>query len=294
MSHEQHPPPQKLPRVTDLSRMVSHRGSKRTRLNDVYHAILRMKWRHFIGSVVAFFLAVNLLFAALLSLEDGDVNNATTFADLFFFSVQSWATIGYGGMTPATTFANLIVTVEAIASTLFTAIVTGLVFVKFARPTSRVLFAKTALVTTFDGKRVFMFRCANERGNAVMEATARVTMILPTLTKEGERFRKLVELPLVRNVSPLFIISWTVVHEIDERSPLFGLTHQDLVDGDVRISVTLMGYDGDLGQTVHASYAYWPEHVAYDHRYVDVTTTLADGSVELDHTRFHDTAPLAP
>jgi inward rectifier potassium channel len=250
-----------------------------------------MGWGRFLLLVFAFQLAANLLFAGLLALSDDPVEHAPGFVEKFYFSVQTWATIGYGGMTPKTTWANMIVVVESIAGIISTAVITGLVFAKFARPTARVLFAQKLITEQRNGKRYLMVRVANERGNDVVEASARVTLMRDEVSREGEHMRRLYDLKLVRDVQPLFAISWTLMHEIDESSPFFGKSSEQIVKEDWRVHVSLQGHDGTLAQTIHAGHFYSAADIAFDHRYVDVTTPLPGGRVQVDLSRFHDLEP---
>ena len=259
---------------------------------DFYHDVLQMPWLVFLSAVFFAQIAANFLFALLFRLGGDCVANASGMLELFYFSVQTWATIGYGGMTPTTTWANMLVVVESAISTIFTAVATGLVFAKFARPTSRVLFSKKAVVGVRDGKRTLMFRVANERGNYVVEATARVTLVRDTITKEGEHMRRVTDLKLVRDVQPIFLFSWTVMHEIDADSPLADWSDEDLLTKDLRISVSLTAFDGTLSQTIHATHIYLNGDLEPGARLVDVMSTLPDGRLQIDFSRFHDTARI--
>jgi len=182
---------------------------------------------------------------------------------------------------------NSVVVVESFVSLLFIAVLTGLVFAKFARPRARVLFSRNALVETRDGKPTLTFRLANERGNDVVEAELHVTVLKTHLSEEGKRLRRFYDLTLVRERTPLFILTWQVFHVIDEDSPLYGLTAQDCLDDDVRLSATLTGHDGTFSQTVHARHMYWPEEILFDHRFVDVLEERGDRKVVMDYRKFH-------
>ena len=274
---------------TDIVRV----GGSSWTLGDLYHSVLTMPWGLFLAVVVGIQLTANLLFAGLFALEGDNITNAPRFIDKFYFSVQTWATIGYGGMTPTTTFANMIVVAESIAGIVATAVTTGLVFAKFARPSARVLFATSMITQVRDGQNTLMLRVANERGNNVVEASVRVTLLRNERSREGETMRRLYDLKLVRDVQPLFMVSWTIMHIIDESSPLWGKSAADIVAEDWRINVNLQGYDGTLAQTIHASHFYHGTDIAFDHRYVDVMSTLPDGRLQIDLTHMHDVEPVA-
>jgi inward rectifier potassium channel len=279
-------------RQSNQTEFVRVGGSSWT-LGDLYHSVLTMRWSLFLAVVVGIQLTANLLFAGLYALEGDNITNAPRFIDKFYFSVQTWATIGYGGMTPTTTFANMIVVAESIAGIVATAVTTGLVFAKFARPSARVLFANSMITQVRDGQNTLMLRVANERGNNVVEASARVTLLRNERSREGETMRRLYDLKLVRDVQPLFMVSWTIMHIIDETSPLWGKSAADIVAEDWRINVNLQGYDGTLAQTIHASHSYRGSDIAFSHRYVDVMTTLPDGRLQIDLTHMHDVEPVA-
>jgi inward rectifier potassium channel len=270
------------------ARNIVRLGTSPWGFGDLFHSILVMHWGRFLLLIVASQIFANAVFGVLFWLGGDDVLNAPHVVDKFYFSVQTWATIGYGGMTPTTTYANLVVAAESIASMLMTAVTTGLVFAKFARPQARILFAHKVVVTKRDGKQILMIRVANERGNDVVEASARVTILKEEISREGERMRRLIDLKLVRDVQPVFVISWTLMHEIDESSPFWGKNHDDIIKEGWRITANLTGHDGTLAQTIYASYFYNPGDVHYDARYVDVMSQLPDGRLQLDLTKFHD------
>jgi len=239
-------------------------------------------------------LLTNALFAGLYMLGGDCIQGAQpgAFWPCFFFSVQTLSTIGYGAMSPLTPYAHALVTVEALMGMLITALTTGLVFAKFAIPSARVLFSNPALITTFDGKRVFMFRVANERANQVVEASLRVSLLRDYTTAEGEYLRRFEDLPLTRSRSPVFALGWTAFHTIDDSSPLHGLDQQGLEDINASFLAVLSGTDDTLAATVHARHAYDHSDVVFDQRFVDVVSASPDGQRIFDYTRFHQTEPL--
>jgi inward rectifier potassium channel len=265
-------------------------------LGDAYHWLLTSTWRRFFLLVLGVYLAANGTFAlAYLALGDA-IENAVpgSFADAFFFSVQTMATIGYGKMAPRTLGANVLVTVEALAGLLGLALVTGVVFAKFARPTARVLFSDVAVVTRFDGVPSLLLRMANARGSQIAEASVHVVLLRSEVTAEGDSVRRAHELHLTRSRSAFFALTWTVIHPITPDSPLHRETAESLPAADVDLIVTLTGFDNSLAQTVHAQHSYRGDEVRWNHRFVDVVTTQADGVRVLDFRGFHDTVPARP
>jgi inward rectifier potassium channel len=268
-------------------------GLAREGLTDIYHRLLSMKWRWLFLLVAGAYVAVNLVFATLYYLEPGAIENARpdSFADDFFFSVQTMATIGYGKMTPATPFANALVTIEALLGMLGIAMATGLIFAKFARASSRVMFSDNAIVTTVDGQRVLAFRVANERSTQIVEAQLTAAVLRDERTREGDTLRRITELPLVRSRSAVFALSWTVMHPIDEKSPLWNATEASLGSVNLEIIVSMVGLEEVTGQTVHARHAYHWSDVRWGQKFADIISVHADGSRTIDYGRFHSLVP---
>jgi len=277
-------------RRRDVSEAVI-KGAPSTLRRDLYFYFMEGSWTRVFAAFAFLFVIGNVFFAALYSLEPGSVTNGGSFADAFFFSVQTMGTIGYGVLSPATPYANAVVTAESALSLICLAIVTGLVFAKASRPRASVLFSDVLVVTTLRGKRMLMLRAGNARGNEVVDATMDLTVLMDELSPEGHHLRRMIELKLVRPRTPMFVLTWTVMHEIDESSPLFGLDLADLDGKIASIVVTLMGHDGTYNQTIYARRLYYPEAIRVDQHFVDVFHQLADGRMMIDYANFHDTLP---
>ncbi len=204
------------------------------------------------------------------------------------------ATIGYGTMTPRGDWANALVAVEALCGLLGLSLATSVSFAKLARPTAHIVFSAVAVVRPRDGVPTLMFRAANARGNDVLEANVQVSLLRTERSSEGEVLRRLHDLRLTRRNSPVFMLSWTVMHPIDAESPLNGVDLPAFRDDDMMIIVTLSGLDGTTMQTVHARTTYHHDQLRFGERFVDVMTSRPDGTVVLDHARFHDSEPLQP
>ncbi|MEB3211734.1 MAG: ion channel [Leptolyngbyaceae bacterium] len=256
---------------------------------DIYHTMLTMPWPMFFLTVSVFYLTANVLFACAYLIGDDNIANATahSFADAFFFSVQTMASIGYGAMYPQTVYANLVVTIEALAGLMMLAAATGLMFARFSKPTARVLFSQMAVITLYDGTPTLMFRTANQRRNRILEANVQLTLVHNTLTQEGHFMRRFTDLPLVRSHSPIFALSWTVMHVIDEHSPLANQDMDSLDDQDAELIVTLTGIDETLSQTIHSRHSYTPDEIAWDHHFVDLFTQMPNGNLAIDYAQFH-------
>src|SRR5258708_6246006 len=206
-------------------------GARILRHRDLYHWFLTLPLPAVAAVCVTAYLCFNVLFAVIYLLEPGGIENArrVSFADAFFFSVQTFATIGYGNMYPKGVLTNLVVTVEAVSGLFYFALIAGLLFARFSQPTARVLFSRVAVVTMYDGVPTLMFRMANERRSQLLQARLTVTLLRYERSPEGIPMWRQRDLDLVRSRSSFFSLSWTVFHKIDERSPLHGRTAEALL-----------------------------------------------------------------
>ncbi|HEY1723696.1 MAG TPA: ion channel [Magnetospirillaceae bacterium] len=261
---------------------------------DVYHWLLNTPIYNFIVALIGGYLGLNVIFA-LGYLACGDaIANARpgSFEDAFFFSVQTMATIGYGRMEPIGLAANLLVTFEAGIGLFGVAVASGLMFARFTRPNAGVRFSAKITVSEFDGRPMLMLRLANRRDDGIHEARVHLTLLRDEVTREGIEIRRLHDLHLERSNSPTFALSWTVMHEIGPKSPLYGKTHDDLVAEDALIVVVFAGHHSGFSQEVHARAAFGPDAIAWNARYVDVFVEQPDGRWALDFSRFDDVVPV--
>ncbi|MFM8607553.1 MAG: ion channel [Hyphomicrobiales bacterium] len=266
-------------------------GTRRT-FRDLYHESLAMSWPKFFLTVASIFIATNLLFAFIYWLGGDVIANTQggSLAMLFFFSVEALSTVGFGDMHPATTYGHLVASIENFFGLLFVAVTTGLMFTRFARPQARFMFARHPVVTMIDGKPTLMIRVANERHNAVSDASARLWILAEGKSKEGHRFRRFVELKLERVENPVFVLSWSIFHVIDEASPLYELRKGQDASLSTLI-LTIAGYDENMAQEVRARHWYDIKDIRWDHRYADIIESHPDGSTMLNYDRFHDLEP---
>lgn len=257
---------------------------------DAYHYLLDASWAKLVAILIGVYVTVNTLFATAYFLQPGSIENARpgSFADAFFFSVQTMVTIGYGKLLPATAYANLLVVLETSTGIIGLAVLTGLIFAKFSRPSARILFSRRAIVTIRNGIPCLMFRMANARATGIVEADARVVFARSEDTLEGENVRRFYDLELSRTRNSVFALTWTVIHWITETSPLFGATPASLGASEIEIIVSVVGLDETLSQTVHARHSFIPEEIAWGARFVDVISRLPDGRRQVDLTHFHE------
>jgi len=257
---------------------------------DAYHYLLDASWLKLIAILIGLYVTVNTLFAIAYLERPGSIENARpgSFADAFFFSVQTMATIGYGKLLPSTAYANLLVVLETSTGIIGLAMLTGLIFAKFSRPTARVLFSERAIVTIRDGMPCLMFRLANSRATGIVEADARVVLARTETTLEGESVRRFHDLELSRTRNSVFALTWTVIHWITETSPVYHATPASLAASEVEIIVSVVGLDESLSQTVHARHSFTSEEIVWGARFVDVISRLPDGRRQVDLTHFHE------
>jgi inward rectifier potassium channel len=261
---------------------------------DLYHLFMTISWPRLFASYAGVFVLFNLIFAALYQVQPGDVANLNPpgYWGRFFFSVETLATVGYGDMHPQTAYAHVIASVEIFFGLMGVALVTGMMFARFSRPTARILFARHAVVRQFDGRPTLMLRAANERQNVIMEAMAQLRLIRDENTVEGARIRRIYDLPLRRSEQPMFIFGWTLLHVIDEASPLYGATAESFAEMKAYLLLTIGGTDETTGQTLMSRQEYFPAAIHWNHAFVDIFTSGEDGIDRFDYSKFHDVEPL--
>lgn len=271
-------------------------GLPRRPWQDLYHLFMTVSWPTLFASYAGFFALFNLIFAALYQAQPADIANLNPggYWGRFFFSVETLATVGYGDMHPQTVYAHVIASIEIFTGMMSLALITGMMFARFSRPTARILFARHAVVRQFDGRLTLMLRAANARQNVIMEATAQLRLIRDEQTTEGYRMRRIYDLPLRRREQPMFLYGWSLMHVIDETSPLSGASFESLRRAKAFLLLTIGGIDETTGQTLMSRYQYHASSLRWDHTFTDIFTTGEDGIDRFDYTKFHDVEPLVP
>ncbi len=260
-----------------------------------YHTALIMPWPRFLSYFTVGYVAVNLLFALAYWLcgpdalvDGGHTLDGNAFVRAFFFSVETFATIGYGSIAPAGIAANTLVTVEALVSILSVALVTGLVFARFSRPTARIRFSRRALLAPFGDGTAFMFRLVNERRTELVQLEARV-LFARFVEQDGRRIRRFDELALERQSVVFFPLAWTIVHPIGPESPLAGLDRATMNEIEAEFLVLLSGIDETNAQVVHARTSYKPDEIVAGAKFGDLfNPTRPDGTLSIDVSRLDD------
>ncbi len=269
-------------------------GMSRFSLRDPYYLVLTVSWPVFFALAVSFYMVTNLCFALAYYAVPGCINNAQpgVFLDHLFFSIETLATVGYGVMSPANVYAHVVASTEIIFGLMSMAVITGLVFTRFSRPRPRLLFSRVAVIGPYDRHPALMLRVVNERHGTVAEAGARLVLVRRALTANGKTMRRFIDLRLERPSTPIIGLSWTLIHPIDEQSPLWGLTAADLARDSDLLVASISGYDEAISASVVARQTYTAGAILFDHEFVDVIDQLPTGEVVLDMARFHDAVPV--
>ena len=262
-------------------------GIRRFDFRDPYHVTVSLSWPSFILTMISLWLAINLVFALLYVLSPGDVANARpgSFSDVFFFSIETLATVGYGVMAPATLYGHIVSATEIVTGTAFTAIVTGLLFVRFSRAKAKILFCDNPVVTTRNGRPTLMLRFANGRMSIMTSANARMFVLLLEHTAEGKSFRRIHDLRLVQSHLPVFVMPWTLLHVIDETSPLHGRDADALIAEGARIVLTVEARDQNLAALVQDMKSYPAVAIRFGMHFAEAVTLDNSGSVTADLSR---------
>jgi len=281
-------------------RRVVAEGLPRSFWTDLHHYAMTASWPRFFGALAVGFVCLNTVFALLYALGaalgDDPVANARpgSFADYFFFSVETLATVGYGDLHPRSLYGHLVATLATFVGVSSLAIVAGATFARFARPRARLLFAQNLVIAPHDGALMLMVRFANERVNAITEAAAQLWLIRDERTAEGATFRKFHRLRLTRDDNPVFALTWTLMHPLDEESLLHGWGEEDFARSDASIVLIFSGHDESSNQLVRGRRLYSAREVLVDHEYLDLTRVDPQGGTILDFSQFNRTRPIGP
>jgi inward rectifier potassium channel len=285
------PSAQKHKRTINLGdRNVVTYGLRTHFWQDIYYYAMTSSWPVFFATIGVLFISLNLLFATFYMLGDKAIGNLfpNNFLGAFFFSVETLATVGYGDMHPQTVYGHLVATAEIFIGMSGLALITGVMFARFSRPRSSIVFAAHPVSHMAGGRRILMIRLANARMNIISEASAKLRLIRNENSAADGIFRKIYDLRLEREQHPMFVLGWSLIHVIDENSPLFGATAISLQQMNAALILSIEGVDETTNQTQRARQYYPCELIRWNHRYVDIFATDKQHIQHIHYAKFHD------
>lgn len=282
-------------RIRMADREVIAHGMRSQVWQDIYFYTMTLSWPKFFAAFIGFFISLNLLFAALFLLGDKAIGNLApdNFLGAFFFSVETLATVGYGDMHPQTVYGHWVATIEIFIGMTGMALVTGVMFARFSRPRSSVVFAVHPVCHEVDGRRILMIRIANARMNVISEASARLRLLRDENSATGGNFRRIIDLKLEREQHPIFVLTWTVMHVIDDSSPLYGIDPETMQRKHAALILSVEGVDEVTNQNQRARHFYQCSDIRWNHRYKDILE-IEDGAIQhIHYSRFHESEATA-
>jgi inward rectifier potassium channel len=258
---------------------------------DIGHRSMTATWPSFIAGAALVFVVFNAIFALFYWIGDQPIANVPggAYIDYLYFSIETLSTAGYGDMHPQTHYGHFISATELFTGNFSMSLMTGLIFARFSRPNARLLFAENAVISSHEGKPTLMIRFVNERHNIIGNAAAKLWLMQNVVSMEGQLLRRFYELPLVRGEHPALALSWTLYHVIDQASPLYGMSAEEVAASDVSLVVVVSGYDVVAAQTIHARKSYDHPDIRFGHRYADILDRTEDGRLRIDYGKFHET-----
>lgn len=268
-----------------------HRKGLSWRDVNPYLIAIDTTWPRFLVGALVVFIVVNVAFAftyigvGMQNLK-GTESTLSDFQNAFFFSVHTLTTVGYGNIYPVGGWANLVSAVEAATGLMIFALITGLLYGRFSRPSARIVFSDRALIAPYQDGSSLQFRLANARTNVLLDLEARV-LLMTVDTSDGQLKRNFADLPLERRQVYFFPLTWTVVHPIDSQSPLYGKTSQDLAASAAEILILLQGFDDTFSQTVHARYSYRHDEIVWGAKFLPAFSVDPKGDLVVEVDRIH-------
>lgn len=285
-----------------LRRIVSRDGSFNVRRTGVtwralhpWQTIVNLSWAAFGALAIATYLLVNTIFACIyFAMPAGEIDGVSSpetirrFLYCFFFSAHTVTTVGYGNFAPHGILANAVASFEALVGLLGFSVITGLLVARASKPSARIRFSRYALMAPYQNGSALMFRAANERPYNLMEMEARVLLMTVDSSRSVPE-RKFDILTLERPNILFFALSWTVVHPVDESSPLYGKTAQELANLQAEILIMVKGFDETFGQIVNTRYSYRYDEIIWNAKFTPTFhVDPDDGRLVLELDRLGD------
>jgi inward rectifier potassium channel len=257
-------------------------------IKDSYLHLIEMSGTKFSIFALGSFVLLNLLFGISYTLIGEDALRGSEnygvlndFLHAFFFSIQTFTTVGYGAIAPHSILANSLAGFEAFIGIIWAAIITGLLYGRFAKPSARIIFSKNALVSPFINKNALMFRVANQRSNVMMETE--ITVLLSILQSPSEGFeREYFNLELENRKIQFFPLNWTLVHPITSESPFWNKGERDLAALDAEILIMIKGFDQTFNQFVHTTHSYKADEILWGKKFTRMYYPDEEGKITID------------
>ena len=277
---------------------IERRGISFFKSFSIYHYLISISWLKFCSLILLAFLFLNIIFALLYlaggveNFEGIETNNTfDRLVNVFFFSTQTFTTVGYGRINPVGVYSNIISSIESLTGLLSLALATGLLYGRFSRPVAKIMYSDNAIIAPFKGLNAFQFRIANIKNDHDMIDVE--TEVI--LSKEENNSRKFFNLKLEYRKINFFNASWTINHIINEESPIYGLSEKDLKDSDCEFLILIKGYDNTFAQYVNSRFSYRYDELVWGARFANIYGKSEDGRgmIELDKISLIEKAELS-
>lgn len=274
----------------DGSSSVIHINRKRS-MSDLYSFFVDVSWPRFFFFIILTYTFINILFGLIyvgIGIEQITKPKETFFENFlngFFFSAQTLTTVGYGGISPTGILANFIAAFEAMIGLLSFSFITGLLYGRFSKPKASIQFSDNIVLRSFKNDRAIMFRLMNRRKTVMIEPEISVTLSISEKDEKGELKRNFYKLDLERNKIMYLPTIWTIVHEIDEKSPLFKYTNSEIEKLDAFLYILLNYHEESFAQKVYQIYSYDFDKLAFDVKYISATSFDDEGFTVLNHEK---------
>lgn len=276
----------------DGSFNVVKKGLPYSQLASTYHDLISMKTPHFIALILIFYFMMNLLFATLYVIIGvkhlGGVdptNSMGNFWEAFFFSCQTFTTVGYGRINPTGFATNVVAAVESLAGLMAFAIATGLLYGRFSRAKADLVFSPQAIIAPYKNTNALMFRVAHTKKHVLNNVEVQVVASMNVTDDTGKTLRRFFTLSLELSKINFLSLTWTIVHPIDENSPLAGMTAEDLNTSNLELMILLKGFDDTFSQDVHKRSSYKHYEIVWGAKFISILSDVQDGKVMLDLSR---------